>query len=119
MKASAPNDAPLTKTRLAISSMVFLPVSAAACAVLLPATPINDRHPEVRATQTSLGSLRKLDCVRASKDERPLTRGSVRAVALRGPRFARAPQGDGDSESFSALLHCALTCRFNFLTSAR
>jgi putative tryptophan/tyrosine transport system substrate-binding protein len=50
---------------------------------------ICDRHPEVRAK-------------RASKDERPVTRGDRRAVALRGPRFARAPQGDGESESFSA-----------------
>ncbi|MHC2624776.1 hypothetical protein ACVIW2_006808 [Bradyrhizobium huanghuaihaiense] len=38
------------------------------------------RHPEVRA-------------LRASKDERPRC---SRAVALRGLRFAPAPQGDGD-----------------------
>jgi uncharacterized protein len=34
--------------------------------------------------QASLRSLRKLGCVRASKDERPLTRGDMPAVALRG-----------------------------------
>jgi hypothetical protein len=35
---------------------------------------------------------------RASKDERPVACGGLRAVALRGLRFARAPQGDGHSK---------------------
>ena len=38
---------------------------------------------------------------RASKDERPVACGGIRAVALRGPRFARAPQGDGQHERCS------------------
>jgi len=44
---------------------------------------------------------------RASKDERPV--GGVGAVALRGPRFARAPQGDGH-DGMRAARHDAARC---------
>ena len=56
------------------------------CTCLIPTAPINDRHPEVRA----------------SKDERPRTRGDIWAVVLRGPACGRAPQDDGRSVSFAA-----------------
>jgi len=39
---------------------------------------------------------------RASKDERPVPCDGSRAVALRGPRFARAPQGDGHNRMRAA-----------------
>src|ERR1051325_1402513 len=52
------------------------------------------RHPEVRAQ-------------RASKDDRPdqcntHARGTMRAVALRGSAFGRAPQGDGETTVIAA-----------------
>ena len=63
---------------------------------------------------------------RASKDERPLVRSHIRAVALRGPRFARAPQGDGQHERRSTTIwhisHPAsshITSRFRAALGAR
>src|SRR5437899_7812645 len=85
--------------------------------------PINDGHPEARASQASLRSLRKLGWVRAPKDERAptsrlhqgrrppidlgFTRDRIMSAQVGCSRLAMAlaslgrPQGDGGSESFS------------------
>jgi hypothetical protein len=53
------------------------------------------RHPEARAPQASLRSLRKLGCVRASKGDGPDPAAGWRPLILRGPAVGRAPQDDG------------------------
>src|SRR5258708_5726942 len=63
---------------------------------MMPTAPVIDRHPEARAPQAGLRSLRKLGCVRASKDD---GRGPR---ILRGPAFGRAPQDDGKRVSCSS-----------------
>jgi hypothetical protein len=55
-------------------------------------SPISDRHPEVRARASLEG------CTA------PRLAAAHGAVALRGPRFARAPQGDGQHECCSTTI---------------
>ena len=53
---------------------------------------------------------------RASKDARPRLAATV---ALRGPRFARAPQGDGQHESCSTTVHISLLSPSHHLSFPR
>jgi hypothetical protein len=48
-------------------------------------SPFSARHPEARAPQASLRSLRKLGCVRASKDARPRLTATASISAARRP----------------------------------
>ena len=60
--------------------------------------PNSERDGPTHSTTVILRCERK----RASKDERPVPCDGSQAVALRGPRFARAPQGDGHSRKRAA-----------------
>jgi hypothetical protein len=80
------------------------PMYALSCPMhaFLTRSPISDRHPEARARASLEG------CTA------PKLEAAYGAVALRGPRFARAPQGDGDSRPCSvAVWHSSEPCSFH------